>query len=95
MDLRTYLSGLPADEREAFAVKCGTTAGHMRNVMYGQKTCATDLAVQVEKQSGRAVTRQELRSDWADHWPELTAFDADLREQAAPVAPAGEVRDAA
>lgn len=88
MDLKTYLAALPPEEREAFAVRCGTTAGHMRNVMYGQKTCATDLAVQIEKQSARAVTRRELRSDWADHWPELISSDGapSVRDQA-PIEP--------
>ena len=71
MDLKSYMHEMTPDDRYTFAIACGTTLGHMRNVMYGQKTCATDLAVQIEKNSGKRVTRQELRSDWADHWPEL------------------------
>lgn len=71
MELKAYLSGLTTEQREAFAIACKTSAGHMRNVMYGLKSCATDLAVQIEKNSGGRVTRQELRGDWAAHWPEL------------------------
>lgn len=43
----------------------------MQNVMYGLKTCATDLAVNIERESGCAVMRWELKEDWANHWPEL------------------------
>jgi len=83
MDLKTYLKSLPADaDREAFALRCGTTLGHMRNVMYGYKPCATDLAVSIERESARAVTRQELRDDWARHWPELAPAAANERRRA-------------
>lgn len=71
MDLKTYLSPKSVAERDEFAAACQTTPGHLRNVMYGYKPCATDLAVRIWEQSGGAVTRQELRDDWADHWPEL------------------------
>jgi DNA-binding transcriptional regulator YdaS (Cro superfamily) len=71
MDLKSFLAARPADERDKFAELCGTTAGHMRNVSYGYRPCATDLAVAIERESGKAVTRQELREDWAAHWPEL------------------------
>jgi len=72
MDLKTYIGKLPADERDAFALRCGTTPGHMRNVMYRQKSCAPDLAVSIERESDRAVTRRELRpTDWWAIWPEL------------------------
>lgn len=72
MDLKTYVAELPAEQRELFAVNSGTTIGHLRNVMYGFKTCATDLAVAIEANSGRQVTRRELRPlDWWLHWPEL------------------------
>jgi hypothetical protein len=82
MDLKSYVKTLPGDgAREDFALRCGTTFGHMKNVMYGYKPCATDLAVRIERESGRAVTRPELRPDWADHWPELIGM------QAAPVMP--------
>lgn len=71
MDLKTFIKSLPVAEREGFASRCGTTIGHLQNVMYGLKSCATDLAVSIERESGCVVTRQELRTDWANHWPEL------------------------
>lgn len=73
MELKEYLQNMTGEEREAFAVKCGTTRGHIQNVMYGYKPCATDLAVAIERESKKAVMRWELRADWANHWPELVA----------------------
>ena len=72
MDLKTYLSPLNTEERDAFSAKCLTTRGHLQNVMYGIRPCATDLAVNVERESGGAVRRWDLRpDDWDKHWPEL------------------------
>jgi hypothetical protein len=71
MNLKNYLSPLPPDARDEFAQRCGTTKGHLQNVMYGMKACATDLAVLIERESGMLVRRWELREDWFRHWPEL------------------------
>lgn len=72
MDLKIYLKSLGSEEqREDFAQRCETSLGHIRNVGYGYKPCATDLAVRIERESAGQVTRPELRADWADHWPEL------------------------
>jgi DNA-binding transcriptional regulator YdaS (Cro superfamily) len=72
MDLKTYLAPLSPEQREAFASRCSTSKGHLQNVMYGVRPCATDLAVAIERESGYLVTRPELRpGDWRNHWPEL------------------------
>lgn len=72
MDLKTYLSPLTAADRESLAKRCDTSRGHLQNVMYGIKACATDLAVAIERESHGAVRRWELRpGDWWKHWPEL------------------------
>lgn len=71
MDLKTFLRDMAPEQRETLAARCQTSVGHLRNVSYGLRPCATDLAVRIERESGGAVTRQELRADWADHWPEL------------------------
>jgi len=71
MNLRTYLKRLGPEATERFAVRCATSAGHLRNVGYKLRPCATDLAVRIERESAGEVTRQELRADWSDHWPEL------------------------
>lgn len=71
MDLKTYLSSLAVPEREGFAQECGTTRGHLQNVMYGHRPCSPELAVAIEKKSAGKVTRRDLRTDWAAIWPEL------------------------
>lgn len=71
MDLKTYLLGLGVPEREGFAERCGTTRGHLQNVMYGHRPCSPELAVAIERESNKAVTRRDLRNDWRAIWPEL------------------------
>lgn len=72
MELKEYIKPMTSEERERFAIKCGTTKGHLNNVMYGYKPCGTDLAVAIEAETKKKVTRKELRPDdfWR-HWPDL------------------------
>ena len=80
--LKQDLKGLGTeDEREAFARRCGTSLGHMRNVIYSkpptEKTFAPALAVSIERESGRVVRRWDLRpADWSAIWPELIDAEA-------------------
>lgn len=73
MDLRKYVNSLPGEEaRKDFARRCGTSIGHIRNVMYGLKPCSAELAAAIEIESSAAVTRKELLPDrWHRIWPEL------------------------
>lgn len=72
MELKAYLKNLDPLGRESFAQRCATTLGHLRNVMYGYRPCSAELAADIERASGGAVTRKELRPhDWARVWPEL------------------------
>lgn len=71
MELKALLSAMPKPARIAFAERCGTTLGHLQNIMYGIKPCATDIAVAIERESKSAVQRWDLRRDWRNHWPEL------------------------
>lgn len=74
MDLRTYFFDLPIPKREEFAKKCGTSTKHMQNTAYGYKLPSTELAVAIEKHSGKKVTRQEMFPDtFKSKWPELRA----------------------
>ncbi|WP_316855709.1 transcriptional regulator [Ralstonia mannitolilytica] len=71
--LKTFLRAIPADERQAFAIRCGTTWAFLRNVMYGQRTPNEKLCVALERESRRVVTRRDLRpDDWVEIWPELS-----------------------
>lgn len=72
MDLKTYYFALSSEQREMFARKCGTSAGHMRNVAYGDRTASTELAVAIERESGGKVKRTDMFPDtFLDKWPEL------------------------
>ena len=59
MSLKDYITALPADQREAFALRCGTTVGHLNNVMYGYKTASPWFAVAIERETGSAIKRQK------------------------------------
>lgn len=63
MELKSYLDKLAVGEREAFAKRCGTTAGHLRNISYGYKPCGEGLAINIERESEGAVTCEETRPD--------------------------------
>jgi len=70
--LKSFLFGLPADQREAFAARCGTTFAHMRNVAYGYRKAGEKLSVRIEQESGGEVTRKDLYpAEWSEIWPEL------------------------
>lgn len=72
MELRTYLNGLPPDEQASFATHCGTSVGYMRKAISTGQRLGADLCVAIERESKKAVTRQELRpDDWQKFWPEL------------------------
>lgn len=74
MDLKTYFFSLSTEARDAFALKCGTSRKHLQNVAYGYKQPSTELAVAIEANSKRAVTRQEMfPADFKLKWPELRA----------------------
>lgn len=67
MDLKDYLQSIPPAERTAFAERCGTTDGHLRNVSYGYRRCAESLAIAIERESGGQIRVEDLRPDvdWA------------------------------
>jgi DNA-binding transcriptional regulator YdaS (Cro superfamily) len=72
MDLRTYLNGLPPLRQHDFASRCGTSLGYLRKALSTGQFLGADICVAIERESERAVTRQELRpDDWQRFWPEL------------------------
>ena len=75
-NLRALWRELDTDEeRTAFAARCGTTFGHMRNVVWSGKACGPLLAIAIERESGKRVMRWTLRDDWHVYWPELIGID--------------------
>ncbi|MFT4171775.1 MAG: YdaS family helix-turn-helix protein [Rhodocyclaceae bacterium] len=67
MDLKTYFVKLSLQERKAFAVRCRTTVGHLRNVAYGFKPAGESLAINIDRESKGAVRVETMRPDvdWA------------------------------
>lgn len=80
---------LPMDEREAFAIRCGSTRKHLTNIAYG-KCCGEKLAIEIERESAGVVRCEALRDDvdWAyirgtsPVNPENTSFLSSDREAA-------------
>ena len=72
MDLRTYLNSLPRDSQTAFAARVKTSVGYLRKAISVGSALGPELAVAIEQESHRAVTRKELLPDtWHLIWPEL------------------------
>ncbi len=65
MKLKPYLLSMPINQRQIFAARCGTSYGHLRNVAYG-KSCAQELAIAIERESGGVVTVAELHAEFAN-----------------------------
>ena len=85
MEIKAYLKSLGDESaREALALKCETTLGHLRNVSYGLRPPAPELCVLLERESKGAVTRREMRpDDWQRIWPELAELPTPTTEQPA------------
>lgn len=80
MELINHLKTLSFTDRETLAKQSETSVGHLQNVAYGYRACSPELAVLLERNTGNAVTRQELRpADWQAIWPELTATQPSKR----------------
>jgi hypothetical protein len=72
MKLADYLKRFNPPERAEFALKVGTTLGHLNNVSYELRTASAALTRQLAIETGRAVAEWELRpDDWHLIWPEL------------------------
>jgi len=83
MDLKTYLKQLDKDERHKLALAVNTTLGQLQNISYGYRTCAPALAVAIERNTAKAVTRQELLPDeWLGIWPELATSQSTAEQGA-------------
>jgi DNA-binding transcriptional regulator YdaS (Cro superfamily) len=66
--LLDYLNSLPVTAQESFASRCETTVGYLRQIAYGHRACPAHLAINIERESNRALICEELRPtgvDWA------------------------------
>ena len=65
--LLEYLNGLPVAKQNSLAVQCRTTIGYLRQIAYGNRKCSAEMAIDLERESDRALICEELcpEADWA------------------------------
>lgn len=61
--LIAYLNSLTPDEQADFARRCGTSVGYLRKAASTGQRLGESLAINIDRESGRAVTFDYLRSD--------------------------------
>jgi DNA-binding transcriptional regulator YdaS (Cro superfamily) len=73
MDLRSYTENLPHGGMAELARRCGITPVYLSQLAAKQdgRVPSATLASVIERETGKSVTRQELRPDWKAIWPEL------------------------
>lgn len=66
-ELRHYLGSLSAEDRVAFAERCGTTLQYLRKALSTNQTLGEALCIRIDRESGGAVRCEALRADvdWA------------------------------
>lgn len=69
--LLAYIKTLTKEQRADFFKACKTTEAYVRKVASIGGMLGPAICVAVELESGAAVMREDLRSDWRDLWPEL------------------------
>ncbi len=65
--LRAYLNSLSQSEQSDFASKCKTTIGYLRKGLSVGQLFGESLCINIERESKKKVTCEDLRSDvdWA------------------------------
>lgn len=73
MQFHTYYLAMPKSERQAFAKKVGTTAGHLNNACYCGKRLNPAVCAAIHVETRGAVTvRDLLPNEWQKIWrPEI------------------------
>lgn len=67
MTLSEYLKTMDKDGLEAFACRCGTSVGQLKQVAYGNRRASAGLAVCLDRETGGVIRCEALRPDidWA------------------------------
>ncbi len=63
MQLLDYLKTFDAEAQKAFATRCGTTIGQLKQVAYGYRRAGAALAILIERESKGTVRCETLRPD--------------------------------
>ncbi|AKV07895.1 hypothetical protein B723_16325 [Pseudomonas fluorescens NCIMB 11764] len=67
MTLLDLIRSLEPAQLDALAERSGTSVGNLKQIAYGYRLAGPGLAINLDRESGRAVTCEELRPDidWA------------------------------
>jgi DNA-binding transcriptional regulator YdaS (Cro superfamily) len=67
MTLLDLIRSLEPAQLDALAQRSGTSVGNLKQIAYGYRLAGPGLAINLDRESGRAVTCEELRPDidWA------------------------------
>lgn len=67
MTLSEYLKTMDKEGLEAFAKRCGTSVGQLKQVAYGNRRASAGLAVCLDRETEGAIRCEALRPDidWA------------------------------
>lgn len=63
MNLKTFLKGASPSERERLAVEAGTSVAYLVQIAGGWSKASAQLTLRLEKATGGAVHRSDLRPD--------------------------------
>lgn len=75
--LRDYLNSLERIAQEDFARACNTSVGYLRKACSTGQRLGADLCIEIERESGRRVTVEQLRPDV--DWAYLRATDCEVK----------------
>lgn len=62
-NLLDYINSLDSDGRVQFSRRCGTTVGYLRKAVSVGQRLKAELCINIERESGGAVTCELLRPD--------------------------------
>ncbi|MGY3172400.1 DNA-binding transcriptional regulator YdaS (Cro superfamily) [Pseudomonas sp. TE12234] len=67
MTLIELIRSMEPAQLDALAERSGTSVGNLKQIAYGYRLAGPGLAINLDRESGRAVTCEELRPDidWA------------------------------
>jgi DNA-binding transcriptional regulator YdaS (Cro superfamily) len=72
MELKEFFLPLSQSKRESFAKRCDTTVQQLLNIIYGDRPCSPELAINIERETKGKVPVERLAPtakskpvDWA------------------------------
>lgn len=71
--IESYYAALSDDQKVEFKRKLGVARAQLWLLRNGKDSIGPKMAVRIEAASGGAVTRQMMREDWREIWPELVS----------------------